>query len=291
MNDMTGQVLSSRFKIDNLIGEGQMGVVYAATDVVLERTVAVKILKEDLASDEQFLMRFQREAKIVAQLSSNPHVVTIYDIGKTDAGLPYLVTEYLSGHPLIDELSGPHKPSRSWVLDVGIQISSVLSDAHSKGVFHRDLKPANVFVMKHEVLPLLIKVLDFGLARSETHPLPPEHASSPGVILGNIKHMAPEVLASKGAQPASDIYALGIMLYEMGTGSPPYDATTAGEYLHGHLVQAPKPFPTEAVPFPRPFQDLVLQMLEKTPSKRPDAKECLRKLWRIQTELDQQKLK
>ena len=160
MNDYLGSTIASRFRVNAQIGEGQMGAVFSAIDTVLGRKVAIKILKRQLATDQVFLERFWRESKIVAQLSSNPHVVTIYDVGKTDLGLPFLVMEYLEGHALTDEMSDDYRPSRTWVLDAGVQIAYALIDAHSKGVVHRDLKPATVFVMQHGVLPLLVKVLD-----------------------------------------------------------------------------------------------------------------------------------
>jgi serine/threonine protein kinase len=275
------QLIAGRFRVDAFVGEGGMGTVYSATDEVLGRRVAIKLLKSELAADGQFLERFAREAKIIAQLSLNPHVVTIYDVGQTDHAVPFLVTEFLTGHPLSDELTGPYRPSRSWTLEVGIQICQALADAHGRDVVHRDLKPANVFVVRTGVVPLFIKVLDFGLSRSGQDPLSVEHATQAGTIQGTPRYISPEAIAGEGAQCASDIYSLGVMLYEFATRRHPYEARSSAEFLRAHLAAEPMPFPEEAVPLPAALRTLVRQMLEKDPCRRPDARTCVRELSRI----------
>ena len=177
MSLSAGQLVASRFSIVEPVGQGGMGTVYLATDMVLGRKVAIKVLNQELVHDARFLERFRREARIIAQLSLNPHVVTIYDIGETENGIPYLVTEFLTGHPLTEELTSPYRPAPSWVFDVGTRILHALLEAHERGVIHRDLKPANIFVVRTGILPLFVKVLDFGLSRATDLPLSAEHAT------------------------------------------------------------------------------------------------------------------
>jgi serine/threonine-protein kinase len=281
MNLFAGQLLASRFRVKEKVGSGAMGTVYSATDQVLDRMVAIKVLRSELASDKKFVERFSREAKIVSQLSLNPHVVTIYDIGRTTDGVPYLVTEFLTGHPLSDEVCGDLKPSRSWVLEVAVQISLALVDSHERGVVHRDLKPANVFVVRTDVVQLFVKVLDFGLSRSSEYQLSDEHATVAGTIQGTPRYMAPETIAGEGATASSDIYSLGVLLYEFANGLYPYKARGPGEELRAHLAADPAPFPTERLKFPDEFQELVMQMICKSPTERPNSRECLRCLSRI----------
>lgn len=287
---MIGSTVSSRFRIERVLGEGSMGCVYDAVDVTLERRVAIKVLHSHLCSNEQFLERFWREAKTIAQLSSNPHIITIYDIGQTDQSQPFLVTEYLTGKTLGDEMDQPHLASRSWVLDVSLQVLSALIDSHSKGVIHRDLKPANIFVMSTKTIPLHVKVLDFGLSRSDASSMSPELATQPGVPIGTPKYIAPEVLAGDRAQPPADIYAFGLVLYELATGKYPFTVESAADCLRAHLTETPSPFPQARVPFPTPFEPFVFQMLAKRPSDRPTAVECYRSISRINTEIDLAKL-
>jgi eukaryotic-like serine/threonine-protein kinase len=224
------------------------------------------------------------------RLSSNPHVITIYDLGKTDQSQPYLVTEYLSGKSLSEEMEQPHLPSRTWVLGVALQILSALIDSHAKGVVHRDLKPANIFVMSTMAIPLLIKVLDFGLSRNADVPMSPEFATQLGVPIGTPKYIAPEVLAGDPARPASDVYALGLIIYELATGQYPYAVQSASDCLRAHLSEVPPTFPKVGVPFPEPFERIVFQMLEKKEFERPTAVECYRSLSRIESAIDFSKM-
>jgi serine/threonine-protein kinase len=285
MNSLIGQLLSARFRVDDRIGEGATGVVFSATDEVLGRKVAIKVLKPKFAANPRFRERFTREAKIVAQLSLNSHVVTIYDVGETSNGLPFLVSEFLTGHTLNQEFCSPHRPSRSWVLEVGIQIAQALDDAHSRGVVHRDLKPANVFVVRTGVVPLFVKVLDFGLSYSDDLPLSPENATQAGVLQGTPRYMAPESIGGEGSVPASDIYSLGVLLYEFNSGRFPYDAEKPSEFLRAHLSADPLPFPDQTIPMPESFKQLVMQMLSKQPAERPDTRTCVRELSKSSLEL------
>ena len=273
-----GSLLGSRYRVGEPLGAGHMGKVYKGVDTRLSREVAIKILNPIHARDERFVERFNREARIIAQLSENPHVVTIYDVGDTQDGLPFLVTEYLRGKALTESIGSP--TSRTWVIEVGAQILCALVDAHERGVVHRDLKPANIIVTMSTTLPMLTKVLDFGLSRSSYRQGSAE-LTQPGTLLGTPRYMAPEVLSGETSGPAMDIYALGVVLYELATGRFPYNVGSQAEYLRAHIAETPQPFPPEAVPFPDSFESLVVRMLRKVPDERPTAPDCFRELLRL----------
>jgi serine/threonine protein kinase len=179
-----GDTLAGRYVVDRLVGRGGMGSVYAARDQVLARPVAIKVLRSELRRSDELVTRFLNEARIVASLFTNPNIVSIFDLGRTEAGDPYLVMELLRGKSLRDTIEpGSHmRPSRTWVLEVVTQIAGALVDAHSSGVAHRDLKPENVFVLQTHMH--IIKVLDFGLAVSSSAPLAEPYRTRPGQLMG-----------------------------------------------------------------------------------------------------------
>ncbi len=286
---MIEPTISSRFQIEAMIGEGKTGQVYRARDLRLGRSVAVKVLHSELRHDSELAEQFIREASVVAQLSSNPHIITIYDLGYTDQQLPYLVTELLVGRSLAEELPSSGRLARTWVVDVALQILSALMDSHAKGVVHRDIKPANIFVMKTATIPLLVKVLDFGLSAVSagndglTHQQPK--------INGTPKYLAPEVWNGQTATSYADIYALGLILFEMATGSFPFPVSTIAECLAAHVGTPVPKFPEVAAVYPGAFEDLVQAMLAKASRERPDAAECFQRLSRISTAMDSEKLR
>jgi len=299
-NPHEGLVLGGRFRVGALLGEGGMGVVYDAVDLVLDRPVAVKVLR---TFDATYDARFFTEAKIIAQLSSNPHVVTIYDLGRTNEGQPFLVMERLAGRTLrsIIETSRGGS-SRTWVCEVGSQICAALFDAHTKGVVHRDLKPENVFVLEMSTLPTrprtrrsspagypLTKVLDFGIARSESVPLPPEHATKAGSVPGTPAYLAPEVIRGEQATPAADVYALGIIFYELATGAFPYKVETPFQMILAHASGQPLPWPEPDASrrvYPPAFRTLVYAALEKSPAARPTIKEIWATLAEVEATIE-----
>ena len=285
-----GSEIGGRFRIDAEIGRGGMGMVYRATDRVLERPVAIKVLDAHNASDEEFVARFFNEAKIVARLSNNPYVVTIYDLGRDERGRPYLVMELLPGDSVRAMLRRWSRPGRSYVVELGTHVAAALHDAHLRGVIHRDLKPANIFEMQAPGLPSLFKVLDFGLARAASRPLSPEHATRVGHFFGTPRYISPELFTGVPLTPAADVYALGLVLYEVATGRFPYgEMRSAVDYVQAHLDAEPDGFPeVEEVEswgwqrFGEDFADLVLAMLRKKPEDRPSSHEVLRRLTTMQ---------
>ena len=255
---LTGRIFG-RYEIGRLIGSGGMGEVYAARDVELGRQVALKIGIADESA-----ARLRREAQHAAQLN-HPHICTIHEVGVTD-GETYIVMEYIEGQRL-QELTPPQGQAPENVVRFGIQIADALAHAHRHGVIHRDLKSANVVVTPEG----RAKVLDFGLARG----LSPQRltdlsvsqapVTAEGVVAGTLAYLAPEVLRGEQADARSDIWALGIVLYEMATGAPPFAGATGFELCAAILHGAPSALPAR---IPESLQDVIRRCLSKDPSQR-----------------------
>ncbi len=203
------------------IGAGGMGEVYRGRDTRLDRTVAIKVLPAELAQDAKFRIRLEREAKAISSLN-NPHICALYDVGPD-----YLVMEYCEGKTLAKRIAEGALPTKQ-ALEYGIEIADALDKAHRQGIIHRDLKPSNIMLTKTGV-----KLLDFGLAKQHKESTPEgstiARVTEEGYILGTIQYMAPELFHGKEADARSDIFALGLVLYEMVTGKPGIRRCEQGE--------------------------------------------------------------
>ncbi len=267
-----GKTLAGRYLIEEKLGEGGMATVYRARHVLVDRPVAVKILLPTVAENPSIKERFRREAKNAAALT-HPNIIEIYEHGETDDGAPFLVMELLIGHVLSSSTAhGPMPPGE--VAAIGLQIAQGLARAHDFGVIHRDLKPDNVFLAELGGRRV-VKLLDFGIARSTKD----SRLTNAGELFGTPQYMAPERLTSIDAGAPSDLYALGVMLYEMLTGRLPFEAETLPALFLAHLQEVP-PRPSTRVPgVPRRLDDLVMALLEKKPEARPvDAHVVIREL-------------
>ncbi|MCR4403275.1 MAG: Stk1 family PASTA domain-containing Ser/Thr kinase [Firmicutes bacterium] len=266
---MTEEVLGRRYTILSRVGEGGMAEVYRARDSVLNRIVAIKVLRPQFASDEEFIERFRREAQAAASLS-HPNIVSIYDVGH-DGDRYYIVMEYVSGKSLKDLIreQGPLRPERAaWIAS---QILAALDHAHKNNIVHRDIKPHNILVTPEG----RVKVTDFGIARAKST----SALTETGTIIGTVNYFSPEQARGEAAGVGSDVYSLGVVLYEMLTGRVPFRGDTPIAIALQHLQGTAIP-PSELNPrVPADLSRVVMKALEKDPARRyQQAREMMRAL-------------
>jgi Tol biopolymer transport system component len=257
------------YEILDLLGAGGMGEVYRARDTRLDRTVAIKILQGHLALDDDIRQRFEREAKVVSSLN-HPNICTLFDVGHQD-GMDYLVMEFLDGESMADRLARGPMPLPE-LLKTAVEIADALDRAHRQGLVHRDLKPGNIMLTKSGA-----KLLDFGLARITPSTRSMSDLSSPtmsrpitaeGTIVGTFQYMAPELLEGGEADPRSDIFSFGAVLYEMATGRRPFEGRSQASLIAAILRESPRPI-SALMPLSPPALDrAVARCLEKDPNDR-----------------------
>lgn len=272
---MIGRLIDDRYEVRSRIARGGMATVYLATDQRLERRVAIKVMHGHLADDSNFRNRFVQEARSAARLA-DPHVVSVFDQGQ-DSDLAYLVMEYLPGITLRDLLRDHGKLTPRQVVDIMDAVTSGLAAAHRAGIIHRDLKPENVLLADDG----RIKISDFGLARAAS-----ANTATGQSLLGTIAYLSPELVTRGVADARSDIYALGIMMYEMLTGEQPYKGEQPMQIAYQHANES-VPRPSVVTPsVPDPLDDLVLWATERSPDERPsDARELLERLREVEKQL------
>ena len=258
---LLGKIVRSRYRVLKKLGEGGMGSVYLAEQIAINRNVALKILHPDYANDPEFVRRFRQEAKLAASLSHH-NIVTIFDFDQADDGSLYIVMEYVAGKSLNTVI-------KSGLLDIGtavrigIQIAEGLRAAHAAGVIHRDIKPENIMVLPGDE----IKLMDFGIARlSNVEGV--TRLTRSGMIVGTPTYMAPEQIEGGAVGEATDIYAFGVLLYEMLSGQVPFTAPTPGAVLIKHLTETALPLRKLRNDIPASLDKIVKQALEKKPGRR-----------------------
>jgi eukaryotic-like serine/threonine-protein kinase len=224
---LVGQVLDGRYRVESRLARGGMATVYEAVDERLDRTIALKVMHPGLAEDEQFVSRFIREAKAAARLS-HPNVVAVFDQG-ADGGHVFLAMEYVAGRTLRDLMREHGRLSPRQALEVLEPVLAALGAAHHAGIVHRDVKPENVLLADDG----RVKVADFGLARAVTSST--SHTATSGILMGTVAYLSPEQVERGVADQRSDVYAAGILLYEMLTGVKPYDGETAIQVAYRHV--------------------------------------------------------
>ncbi|MEL7369433.1 MAG: serine/threonine-protein kinase [Myxococcota bacterium] len=272
MDPLIGRVIADRYEIIQRVGSGGMGSVYRARQVSVARDVALKVLRPDLINNDHIRQRFHREAEIIGRLS-HPNTIRLYEFCTTPDGLAVMVMELLEGQPLSERLKSDGPMEMTKGLQVGIEVARALAEAHLVGLVHRDLKPANIFL--HEVGDQVVtKVLDFGIAR-----LMDEEATRLTVtdqVFGTPRYMSPEQgMSTASVDARSDIYSLGLILYECVVGQPPFVAQTSYQYLSAHSAQRP-PKLRESVPTaPEPLERLIDACLEKQPDDRPQTAQII----------------
>jgi len=264
MMEAGGGTLSGRYETGEKLGTGGMSNVWKATDRILERTVAVKVLAEHLSDDERFVARFRREALAVAKLI-HPNIVQVYDTG-VDEGRHYIVMEYVEGRSgaQILQRQGPVEPEVA--AEIGIQACAGLDYAHRRGIIHRDVKPGNLMIVGGPVGggEMIVKLTDFGIARA----IEQTRITQVGSVVGTAAYLAPEQVRGEEATPATDVYALGVVLYQFLTGRLPYEGSSLAELAVRQQNEKPLPPDTYNSEVPETLGAAVLRALEGDPNRR-----------------------
>ena len=259
-----GDKLSDRYQIIKSIGEGGMANVFLAYDTILERNVAVKVLRGDLANDEKFVRRFQREALSASSLT-NENIVEVYDVGE-DKGEYYIVMEYVEGKHLKNLLKKRGKLTIAEVIDIMLQVTSGLSVAHDSYIIHRDIKPQNIMILENGI----VKITDFGIAVAMNS----TQLTQTNSVMGSVHYLPPEQASGKGATLQSDIYSLGILMYELLTGKLPFKGENAVEIALKHLKEPMPSIRKELPDIPQSIENIILRATAKNPKNRyADARE------------------
>jgi len=260
-----GATIDGRYEVESLIGEGGMGVVYRCTHTIIGKKVAMKVLRADMARSEEVVGRFLNEARSASSIG-NPHIIDISDFGRLPDGATYFIMEYLEGTSLSGAAErGPLALDR--VGTIAIQLCEALAAAHDVGIVHRDLKPENIFLVRRGSQRDFVKVLDFGIAKVGSTG---GRFTQAGQVFGTPHYMSPEQAAGTNVDHRADIYAVGVLLYELVTGRLPFDADTFMGILSQHMYKEPEP-PSTFLQFQRLDPDLeriILCCLKKDPDDR-----------------------
>lgn len=285
MSDLTGELIDGRYQLLRQVANGGMASIYEAIDTRLDRKVAVKIMHPHLAQDEAFVSRFIKEAKAAAALS-HPNIVAVMDQGWNQSGVPavFLVMELIDGHTLREYLNERGKFEIKDAINYLTPILSALSAAHALGIVHRDIKPENILISKEG----RVKIADFGLARGEL--IGSTMTAETSVILGSVSYLSPEQVQRGVADSRSDVYAAGVVAYEMITGEKPFTADTPIQIAYMHVNEEIPRLRSKRKDVPQELDNLIASATAKNPDERPrSATEFLDRLQQIQIDLDPRK--
>ena len=285
-NALAGRTLS-HYQVVSLLGAGGMGEVYLARDQRLDRTVALKILPGDLAGDAERMQRFEREARAASALN-HPNVATIYDVGESD-GLHFIVMEHVDGETVAARIAGRSLLPAA-VVDIAVQAADALEMAHAKGITHRDIKPANLMVTSRGHL----KVLDFGVAKMKLRDESVgsgdwilDSGTAIGRVIGSGPYMSPEQITGGNVDPRSDVFSLGVVIYQMATGRLPFSGSTREELMKATLRSAPESMTGRNPDVPSALERITFKCLEKSAEDRyQSARDLLSDLWPLKRQLD-----
>ena len=256
-----GQKINDRYEIIKTIGEGGMANVYLANDTILDRKVAIKVLRGDLSNDEKFIRRFQREALSVSNLS-HPNIVEVYDVGEED-GQYYIVMEYIEGKTLKQLLKKRETLTLPEVIDIMLQLTDGLAHAHESYIIHRDIKPQNIMILDNG----LVKITDFGIAMA----LNATQLTQTNSVMGSVHYLPPEQANGKSATVKSDIYSLGILMYELITGSVRFKGDNAVEIALKHMKEKIPSIRKQNPTIPQSVENIVIKATAKNPRNRYDS--------------------
>jgi serine/threonine-protein kinase len=271
LDRLTGAILDHRYRIDEKLAAGGFGSIYRATDLVMGREVALKVLHGDLAADAVVVERFRREAAALARLR-DPHTITMYDVGQAVDGTRYIVMELLRGESLLETFLARRRLPWRRVARIARGVCSSLREAHALGIVHRDLKPANIYLENHALESDFVKVLDFGIAKMMRADEAPDQRALTlnGEMIGTYDYMPPEQLIGAPCTPRSDVFTLGVVIYEMIAGERPFgQAKGPATMLMAVLGTKPVPLARRAQ-IPPALDRLVLRALARDPEDRMD---------------------
>lgn len=267
---LIGTILNGTYEIQESIGRGGMGVVYRARDILMERTVAIKMLHAHLVSDQSSFQRFQQEARAASAIN-HPNVITAYDFGISESGQPYLIMDFIQGQSLSATIEECNGLEQTRAINIFVQCCDALHVAHSRGVVHRDLKPSNIMIVKNRDTPDFVKIVDFGIAKllpgssKQSHNL-----TQTGELFGSPLYMSPEQFLGKKLDERTDIYSIGCVMYEGLAGHPPFSGEHVLETMYKHLNDPPVKFSATRADLsisPK-LEAVVMRALEKDPDQR-----------------------
>ncbi len=256
--NIIGRIIANRYEIINKTGVGGMATVYTAKDKVLNRQVAVKVLKDEFTTDDEFIKRFNSEAQAAASLT-HANIVSIYDVGNDD-GIYYIVMELIRGKTLKQIITEEGALPWKWSVNIAMQIASALETAHKNNIVHRDIKPHNIIITEDGIA----KVTDFGIAKAVSN----STITAFGTTIGSVHYFSPEQAKGGYTDAKSDIYSLGVVMYEMLTGRVPFDSDTSVSVALKHMQEPPKPPIEINENIPKAVNDIILKAIEKEPMAR-----------------------
>ncbi len=274
---LLGTLIDERYRVESLIAKGAVGSVYKAKQELLGRQVALKVLHGYLGADPESLVRFHREAKAISRLE-HPNLLTLYDFGMTSDGQPYFVMDLLNGTTLAKVLSQEGRLEAKRAINIVRQVLEALSEAHKKGIVHRDIKPPNIVLTDKEDSKDFVKLVDFSIAKmADNSTVDPVQLTVDGIICGSPAYMSPEQCRGGDVDGRSDIYSIGIVLFEALTGKRPFSAKDLVSLMYLHVNDDP-PKLSDVEPelkFPTPLEEIISSALAKDPSERPQSVEAL----------------
>lgn len=267
-----GMILAGKYQLVDQIGEGGMSVVWRAADTTMQREVVVKLMRGYLAQDDRTLKRFEQECRVLAKLN-NANTVMVFDAGSIENRLPFLIMEYVRGISLRDTITRSGPMPIKQILRILIQVCYGLQAAHEAGIVHRDLKPDNILVNDDLSRPDAVKIVDFGIALLMHGGF--ERVTRDGMVIGTMEYISPEQLDDTVLDGRADLYALGVVLYEMATGDIPFKASNAEAVMMKHLREMP-PLPSTVRPEAAPLDAIVSKAMEKNRNWRYESAEAFR---------------